>query len=128
MRLHEISEETVLDRPPVTDKQDAPLYVPGGATVVVLNDNVTPFQVVIEAIMHGAGLSKFAATKRMMQAHRGGFAAVASYASRDLAETVASRIEDHAAGNTNYDHIKPMVPHRRPWPLTCDVMDAEDAR
>jgi len=128
MRLNEIAEETVLDRPPSTDKQDAPLYVPGGATVVVLNDNVTPFQVVIAAIMHGAGLSKFAATKRMMQAHRGGWSAVASYASRDLAETVASRIEEHAAGNTDYDMLKPMVSHRGPWPLTCDVMDAEDAR
>jgi len=128
MKIKEIYEEINLDRPPTTDKQDAPLYVPGGATVVVLNDNTTPFEVVIEAIMAGAGLSKFAATKRMMQAHRGGWSAVASYPTRDIAETIASRIEEHAANNTNYDHYKVLTRHRGPWALTCDVMDAEDAR
>jgi ATP-dependent Clp protease adapter protein ClpS len=128
MKIHELTEETVLDRPPTTDKQDAPLYVPGGATVVVLNDRTTPFQVVIEAIMAGAGLSKFAATKRMMQAHRGGWSAVASYPSRDIAETVASKIEEHAAANDRYEELKQVQGFRGPWTLTCDVMDAEDAR
>jgi len=128
MKVYEIFEDVELDRPPVVDKEDAPLYVPGGATVVVLNDPTTPFEVVIEAIMAGAGLSKFAATKRMMQAHRGGWSAVASYPTRDIAETIASRIEEHAAANTNYDHYKMLNGHRGPWALTCDVMDAEDAR
>jgi len=115
----------VVDRTPAHHKQEVPLYVPGGATVVVLNDNVTPFEVVIEAIMHGTHLSEAEATKRMMAAHKNGWAAVASYGSRDLAETVAHKIEEHAAHNPNYDHYKQHTGHHGPWPLTCEVMDAD---
>ena len=59
---------------------------------------------------------------------------MASYASRDMAETVANRIEQHARANTNYDHYRPHIPHmgRRgfngPWPLATEVMDADQAQ
>jgi ATP-dependent Clp protease adapter protein ClpS len=136
MRLYEITEspidtddDTVIDRPTVRQRQEVPLYVPGGFTVVILNDNVTPFEVVVEAVVAGTRLSPGEAARRVHQAHGQGWAPVASYSNRDIAETVASNIENHAAANTNYDHYKAMQrpPHRGPWPLTCDVMDAEQA-
>jgi len=129
--LREIAEAerdvVVLDRPPSHQKKEVPLYVPGGATVVVLNDNVTPFEVAVEAVMHGTHLSEAEATRRMLHTHKHGWAAVASYGTRDIAETVAHNIEEHAAHNPNYDHYKPHVPHKGPWPLTCEVMDADQA-
>jgi ATP-dependent Clp protease adapter protein ClpS len=127
--------DEVVDRPPVTDRppthqhQQAPVHVPGGSTVVVLNDPYTPFEVAVEAVEHGVPLTKDEALRRMMKAHRQGWAAVASYASKDMAETVADRIQRHAHQNTNYDHYKRHIPPRGwsgPWPLHAEVMDADD--
>ena len=135
MRIRELFEAPeVVDRPPVHQQQEVPLHVPGGATVVILNDPVTPFEVVIEAVVAGTGLSPDEAARRVHHSHREGWSPVASYASVDMAETVASRIEQHARGNTRYDHYRPNIPHqgRRgfngPWPLACEVMDADQAQ
>ena len=119
----------VIDRPPVQQPTQAPVHVPGGSTVVVLNDPYTPFEVAVEAVEHGVPLSKDEAMRRMMKAHRGGWAAVASYASKDMAETVSDRIMRHAHQNTNYDHYKRHIPPQGwngPWPLHAEVMDADD--
>jgi ATP-dependent Clp protease adapter protein ClpS len=119
----------VVDRPPVQQPTQAPVHVPGGSTVVVLNDPYTPFEVAVEAVEHGVPLTKDEALRRMMKAHRQGWAAVASYASKDMAETVADRIMRHAHQNTNYDHYKRHIPPRGwngPWPLHAEVMDADD--
>jgi hypothetical protein len=63
----------------------------------------------------------------MMRAHQGGWAAIASYASKDIAETIADRIMAHAQNNTRYEHYR-THPHFRnfqgPWPLHAEVMDA----
>jgi len=119
------ADADVLDREKVTQKQEVPLHVPGGATVVVLNDHVTPFEVAVEAVVAATGLSTGEASKRMMKAHTQGWAAVAAYASRDIAETIASKIMQHARGNTNYDHYRRFTGHTGPWPLHAEVMDAE---
>lgn len=118
-------ENEVIDKK--TSTKEIPLNEPGGFNVVILNDSVTPFQVVVEAIMYAVGLSEDEATRRMMKAHRGGWCVVATYASADIAETVASKIMNHAKSNTNYDYIRPMIPPRGyhgPWPLTAEVMEA----
>lgn len=128
MRINELVEEIDLDDVRVTSRQEVPLYVPGGATVVVLNDNHTPFEVVIEAIVAATNLSEGEAARRMMQAHQQGWSPVASYPTRDIAETVASNIENHAANNDRYEMYKRVQNWRGPWPLTCDVMDADQAR
>jgi ATP-dependent Clp protease adapter protein ClpS len=135
MRIRELFEAPeVVDRPPVHQQQEVPLHVPGGATVVILNDPVTPFEVVVEAVMHGTGLSADETIRRVNHSHREGWSPVASYASVDMAETVASRIEQHARGNTRYDRYRPHIPHQGrqgfngPWPLACEVMDADQAR
>lgn len=126
---HIIRENTVLDRKPTVVPKEVELDKPGGFNVVILNDPVTPYQVVVEAIMHAVGLSESQAFKRMMRAHRRGWHVVATYASRDIAETVASKLEQHARANTNYDYMRPMIPPRGyydPWPLTAEVMEAGD--
>lgn len=127
MRLDEIIDEAgeVIDRPPVKQREEVPLHVPGGATVMILNDDVTPAEVVVAAVIYGTGLSAGAAIRRMEQAHQGGWAAIASYANRDVAETVASKIENHARNNTNYDHYRRFVNFHGPWPLAAEVMDAD---
>ena len=119
------ADADVLDREKVTQKQEVPLHVPGGATVVVLNDHVTPFEVAVEAVVAGTGLSTGEAAKRMMKAHTQGWAAVASYASKDVAESIAEKIMQHARSNTNYDQYRRFTGHNGPWPLHAEVMDAE---
>lgn len=124
--------EEVIDRPPVVNRPTAPQQNtydhPGGATVMILNDDKTPGEVVVEAIVAGTGMPASEAFNRMMRAHRGGWAPVASYGSKDMAETVADRIMRHAQQNTNYDHYR-AHPHFRnfqgPWPLHVEVMDAQ---
>lgn len=124
----QIVENAVLDRPPVTAKQETPYDCPGGATVMILNDDKTPYEVVVEAIVAGTGMPPREAFDRMMRAHSGGWAPVASYASVDLADTVASKIMAHAKQNTKYDEYR-KHPHFKgftgPWPLYAEVMDAQ---
>jgi ATP-dependent Clp protease adapter protein ClpS len=120
-----VREAETLDREKVTQREEVPLHVPGGATVVVLNDHVTPFEVAVEAVMAATGLSQGEATKRMMKAHTQGWAAVAAYANRDVAETIAEKIMQHARSNDNYDRYRQYTGHSGPWPLHAEVMDAE---
>jgi ATP-dependent Clp protease adapter protein ClpS len=120
-----VREAETLDREKVTQREEVPLHVPGGATVVVLNDHVTPFEVAVEAVMAATGLSQGEATKRMMKAHTQGWAAVAAYANRDVAETIADKIMQHARSNDNYDRYRQYTGHSGPWPLHAEVMDAE---
>ena len=102
---------------------------PGGWTVMILNDGFTPHEVVVEAIVDVIGLNETQAYQRMMAAHQGGWAAIKSYGSKDLAETKAEQLMQHARSNTNYDHYR-RHPHfknfRGPWPLTAEVMEAGD--
>lgn len=138
MKLDEIKiKETpseVIDRPPVHQREEVPLHVPGGSTVIILNDPVTPFEVVVEAVVFGTRLSMDEAIRRVNHTHQNGWAAVASYASRDMAETVANRIEQHARSNTKYDNYRAHIPYQGrvgyydEWPLTAEVMDAGEAR
>ena len=120
-----VREAEVLDREKVAQREEVPLHVPGGATVVVLNDHVTPFEVAVEAVMAATGLGQGEATKRMMKAHTQGWAAVAAYANRDVAETIADKIMQHARSNDNYDQYRQYTGHSGPWPLHAEVMDAE---
>lgn len=119
--------EEVIDRPPVRQRNEVPLHIPGGFTVCIQNDHITPFQVVIEAIVAATGMDIGEATNRMLRAHTSGLAPVAAYASRDVAETRASQIEQHARSNDRWDEIRPHIPPRGfydPWPLQTEVLDA----
>ena len=126
--LNEIDSLQVKDRDPKLKNKPAevPLHIPGGSTVCIRNDSQTLHTVVVEAVMAGTGLSEGEATKRMNQAHLNGLAPVACYASRDVAESVATKIEQHARNNHRYDNIKPYagLKNGEPWPLSCEVLDA----
>jgi ATP-dependent Clp protease adapter protein ClpS len=134
MKIHEvITEAEVTDRPPELAKppagqqQEKPTDKPGGFTVMILNDGYTPFEVVQEAISAVTGLSLEDAFSKMIKAHRGGWAPIKSYSSKDVADTIAHGIMRHAQQNDRYDHYR-RHPHFRnfkgPWPLTAEVMDA----
>lgn len=114
---------TVIDRP-VVAPTETPTDKPGGATVILLNDPVTPFQVVQEALMYGAALSSSEAAAVMMKTHNKGWFPVATYASADLATTVAEKIMTHARNNKGHEGYRRILNHTGPWPLTADVMDA----
>jgi ATP-dependent Clp protease adapter protein ClpS len=122
-----IVENAVLDKAPVSKEKEKAADKPGGFTVMILNDGMTPAEVVVEAISSATGMSPDAAFTAMMRAHRGGWAAIKSYASKDMAETVAHNIMRHAQQNNHYDHYR-QHPHfknfKGPWPLTAEVMDA----
>jgi ATP-dependent Clp protease adapter protein ClpS len=128
----EAGEADVIDRPPVhhrppeQQRQEVPVHLPGGWTVVILNDPVTPFEVVIEAIVAATRLSPDEAVRRMHKAHTQGWAAIASYASKDMAETIADRIMRHAQQNDRYDKYRPHIPYNDPWPLSAEVIEAGD--
>lgn len=138
MKIKEILEDIdTIEKPSVANKtstQEIPLNKPGGFNVVLLNDNVTPFEVVVEALQAVLGLPASVATKRMMQAHHGGWIVVATFASADVAETKANRLTQHCQNNKNYDHYRTMpgIPkyprgpgqYQGPWPTTFDVMEA----
>ena len=127
-----MNEEEVLDRKQSIDKktQPVPVQLPGGFTVYVLNDHITPFEVAVEAVMAAIGLSHDDARRRMMKAHRGGGHPVAAYASKDIAETKAQQIMTHAQQNRNYDYLRPYTNGgngwKQPWPLHAEVMEAGD--
>jgi ATP-dependent Clp protease adapter protein ClpS len=118
--------ETIIRPPKMTaSPKEVELNKPGGFNVMILNNPVTPFQVVQEALMSSVGLSSAKAQERMMRAHKGGWACVATYASNDVAETVANKITQHAAANDRYDHIKQYQKFTGPWPLDTEVMEAD---
>jgi ATP-dependent Clp protease adapter protein ClpS len=123
MKLHELKENEVIEKPPV-QKKEIELNKPGGFNVCVLNDPVTPGMLVIDAIVHCVKISPQEAMRRVMHAHKNGWAVVATYASRDLAETVASSIEAYVRNDTKYDKYHEYTGHPGPWPLAVEVMEA----
>lgn len=134
-----MNEQILEDLKVVTGKptfgaEEIPLNDPTGWNINLLNDTVTPFEVVVEALISVLGLSQSEAFKRMMAAHKGGWITVATYSSQDIAETKAQRLESHSRNNANYDHyrILPGVPKfpNGPgqftgiWPVSFEIMKA----
>lgn len=122
----EVKDPAVV-KPPARQTEEIPLNQPGGFNVIILNDPVTPAEVVVDAVSTAVGISREQAWSRMDSAHRTGWAVVATYAQSDVAETVAERIMQHARANTKYDHYRPYIPPRGyfdAWPLTAEVMEA----
>jgi len=63
--------------------------------VVILNDDYTPMEFVIEVLLRFFGLNTDAATQLMLQVHHHGRAGVGNY-SRDVAETKATLVVEYA--------------------------------
>lgn len=122
-----LDENETLERILKLANVEVPDKKPGGWTVMILNDNMTPAEVVVDAIVDVIGMSASEAYRKMMQAHEGGWAAIKSYGSKDLAETKAEALMAHARANDKYEQYR-RHPHFRnfqgPWPLTAEVMEA----
>jgi len=63
--------------------------------VVILNDDYTPMEFVIDVLLRFFGLNADAATQLMLQVHHHGRAGVGNY-SRDVAETKATLVVEYA--------------------------------
>lgn len=67
-----------------------PLY-----QVVLLNDDFTPMDFVVEVLEHFFGMNREAATRVMLTVHTRGKAGCGAY-TRDVAETKATQVVDYA--------------------------------
>ncbi len=84
----EDTESVVLEQTP--QLAPPPMY-----KVVLLNDDYTPMDFVVDVLLFFFGLQKEQATQVMMQIHLRGRAAVGLY-TRDVAETKAMQVIDYA--------------------------------
>ncbi len=82
----------------LTAQQSPQLAPPPMYRVVVLNDDYTPMEFVVEILTLFFGLSEEQATQVMMQVHVQGRASVGWY-TRDVAETKAMQVIEYAQKN-----------------------------
>ena len=120
-----LTELTVTDKPPVKEPAKEADKKPGGANVMLLNDPKTPGMLVIEAVCHATKIGTEEAIRRVLKANKEGWSIVATYGTRDQAETVAKKILDYVHGDNRYDMYRSIVKHTGKWPLAVEVMDAE---
>lgn len=78
--------------------------------VVILNDDYTPMEFVIEVLERFFSLNIEQATRVMLQVHHQGKAAIGSY-SRDVAETKATLVVEYAR-----QHEHPLLCQAEPMP------------
>ena len=83
-----------------------PLY-----KVIMLNDDYTPMEFVVETLEQFFGMDREKATRVMLTVHTQGRATCGLY-SRDVAETKAAQVNQHARDNEH--------------PLLCEIEAAED--
>lgn len=86
------------------------LKAPRRYQVVILNDDYTPMEFVIEVLERFFTLTEEQATRLMLQVHHQGRAAIGSY-SRDVAETKAAIVVDYAR-----QHEHPLLCQAEPMP------------
>lgn len=92
---------TVIDAPPVIDNQnDEKVEPPKDYHVLIHNDDVTPFEVVVEVLATVFSMPKNRAMAVMLAAHNSGKAIVATY-SKDMAETKADQAMEMARKEVN---------------------------
>ena len=80
--------------------------------VVMLNDDYTPMEFVVEVLQHFFGMGREQATRIMLAVHTEGRAACGTYP-RDIAETKAAQVNRYAR---EHQH-----------PLLCEIEAAGDA-
>lgn len=86
------------------------LKAPRQYQVVMLNDDYTPMEFVIEVLERFFGLSGADATRVMLQVHHQGKAGIGSY-SRDVAESKAALVVEYAR-----QHEHPLLCQAEPKP------------
>lgn len=93
------NEPIVIARPPVVldNVTDGRAVAPANFSVFLLNDDYTPYQVVVQALVSCFQISQDEAVAKMMQAHRAGQSFVGVY-TRDVADSRVARAKALAAG------------------------------
>lgn len=108
---------TVIDAPPVVDNtNEEKVEPPKDYHVLIHNDDVTPFEVVVAVLSEVFGMARDRAMSIMMAAHNNGKAIVATF-SKDMAETKAMQAMELARREVN------PVTHQQ-VPLTFSVEEA----
>ena len=80
--------------------------------VIMLNDDYTPMEFVVEVLQHFFGMGREQATRIMLTVHTEGRAACGTYP-RDIAETKAAQVNRYA--------------REQQHPLLCEIEAAGDA-
>ncbi len=94
-----------------TAEAEPELARPSMYQVVMLNDDYTPMEFVVEVLEYFFNLSREAATKIMLSVHNEG-KGVCGVFSRDIAETKAEQVNQFSQANEH--------------PLLCDIEPVED--
>lgn len=93
---------TVIDRPPAPAKvEDPKTKLPPMFHVWLLNDDYTPFQLVVVVIRTVFNFSADEAERRMLTAHQGGRALMGTFA-KDIAETKAEQVHQEVLKYGNF--------------------------
>lgn len=123
-----IKEAEVIDRPPELVRQPDEVSAQPPKYGVFIHDGDVIGQVVEEALMAVLKWSVEKARRVTMSVPTslGGRALVASYASRDMAETVAQAIHDHAASNQRWNDAKRFLHVVGDWDLDVTAEQIED--
>lgn len=91
-------------------ERETVLQRPRRYQVVVLNDDYTPMEFVVDVLAQFFGLNLEQATRVMLQVHHEGRAGVGNF-TRDVAETKATLVVDHAR-----QHGHPLLCQAEPIP------------
>lgn len=94
----------------VVEQARPELKSPRRYQVVILNDDYTPMEFVIDVLEQFFGMNLQQATQLMLKVHHEGRAGIGSY-SRDVAETKATLVVDHAR-----QHEHPLLCQAEPIP------------
>lgn len=106
-------DTAVIDRPAPVEVIEPKTKLPPLYHVFILNDDYTPYQVVIIVIMAVFAFSEDEATRRMRTAHLGGRALMGTFA-KDIAETKAEQVSKECKKYGDF-------------PLQCSVEEAPTA-
>jgi len=94
----------------VVEQARPELKSPRRYQVVILNDDYTPMEFVIDVLEQFFGMNLQQATQLMLKVHHEGRAGIGSF-SRDVAETKAALVVDHAR-----QHEHPLLCQAEPIP------------
>lgn len=102
-------EKPDMDGDAVVQEAKPKLKPPTMYKVVMLNDDYTPMEFVVEILEQFFGMNRAQATQVMLQVHTQGKGVCGVY-TRDVAETKAAQVNDYARSNQH--------------PLLCEIEEA----
>lgn len=92
------SLEEIVERKKAESEVEPEIKLPRKYKVILLNDDYTPMEFVVEVLKRFFHLSEEIATQVMLQVHIVG-KGVCGVFTRDIAETKVALVNDHARGN-----------------------------